>query len=560
MSKCDLYDQDTNSVLDPDQQTNVSDSFNAEAFSDIFPADQISEYEFEQDDSCIYTPPSEGMQLPDFREEAPNATSEAVPEEDFTEIASVISEAACQLDLTEEASDENAYEDNFDSDEEELIDQYEDENEYEALPKLPKKRHHVLHVIGHIILGFLTAFSLLYLVAVYSDNSLIISLRNMYIQTAMSSLNHKYLATAIFPSDMIDDLLRMQYEAENAMVGVESQWGSLNVQSLPSFQNQTTELTGNVDTDQEEEAPSVLIVEEANTTIEYESDDEETFFNIFYEIDYFSMHSYLEEHPDALANGWAYIDINEAGLNDEGTSIKTVHGDQVLAINAQEGIVLVRVNLDLSRGVMAICKDTSQLRLCAASTIGTIGQTMGRICEANNGVLAIAANGFIDPDGEGNGGEISGTAVCNGVTYGECIWGYKRVEIRNDNKMYILDSSTAISSDVRDASEFSPALIIDGDIMVDDNCGWTSPNPRTTIGQTAYLETVMVVVEGRLADSLGCSVVTIAELMQKYGCVQAMNLDGGTSAMMYYDGEYITRCSNTALPSGRAMPNAWVYG
>ena len=41
--------------------------------------------------------------------------------------------------------------------------------------------------------------------------------------------------------------------------------------------------------------------------------------------------------------------------------------------------------------------------------------------------------------------------------------------------------------------------------------------------------------------------------------MQAMNMDGGTSAIMWYDGEYITKCNNANLPSGRPMPNAWVY-
>ena len=41
--------------------------------------------------------------------------------------------------------------------------------------------------------------------------------------------------------------------------------------------------------------------------------------------------------------------------------------------------------------------------------------------------------------------------------------------------------------------------------------------------------------------------------------MQAMNLDGGTSAIMWYDGEYVIQCSNEALPEGRTLPNAFVY-
>ena len=68
-----------------------------------------------------------------------------------------------------------------------------------------------------------------------------------------------------------------------------------------------------------------------------------------------------------------------------------------------------------------------------------------------------------------------------------------------------------------------------------------------------------MIVEGRLADSPGCSVVDVAAKMVDYGCVQALNLDGGTSAIMYYKGEYVTRRSDTASPGGRTLPSAWVY-
>ncbi len=80
------------------------------------------------------------------------------------------------------------------------------------------------------------------------------------------------------------------------------------------------------------------------------------------------------------------------------------------------------------------------------------------------------------------------------------------------------------------------------------------------IGQSDRLETMMVVVEGRLTDSIGCGIAPIAEKLLEYGCVQAMNLDGGTSAILYYKGQYITRCYNPALPEGRKLPTAWVYG
>ena len=85
-------------------------------------------------------------------------------------------------------------------------------------------------------------------------------------------------------------------------------------------------------------------------------------------------------------------------------------------------------------------------------------------------------------------------------------------------------------------------------------------NPRACIGQSKKGEILMLVVEGRLVGySLGIDVIECAEILSRHNCMQAMNLDGGTSAIMWYDGEYVTRCSNTACPEGRPLPNAFVY-
>lgn len=305
--------------------------------------------------------------------------------------------------------------------------------------------------------------------------------------------------------------------------------------------------------------PQQGILYEKSSLEASDTNAEDIFFSLFPELDRDSVYAYLEVHPEALADGWQNLNINESSLEADGTEIQTIHGDQVLAVNANAGIVLIRLSLSSgrTRGVMAICKDTSRLSLCPAETIGSTGQTVGTICEANNGILAITGNGFLDPDGTGNGGTPSGLAICSGQIYGSRLGATaKRLELRSDGRMYIVDSTSPINNDTTDACEFQPAIIVDGEYIEND---WTSIQPRVVLGQTARLETMMVVVEGRLLDSFGCGLDEVGEVMLQYGCVQALNLDGGTSAIMYYDGEYITRCSNTALPEGRTLPTAWVY-
>lgn len=58
------------------------------------------------------------------------------------------------------------------------------------------------------------------------------------------------------------------------------------------------------------------------------------------------------------------------------------------------------------------------------------------------------------------------------------------------------------------------------------------------IGQTGPLEYVLVLAEGRTADSEGVTHQKLAEFMMELGCLQAFNLDGGNSATMVFNEGY----------------------
>lgn len=49
--------------------------------------------------------------------------------------------------------------------------------------------------------------TVLYLVGVYSNIPPIARLRTMYIETAMSTMRHQWLATAFFPQSVIDEVM-----------------------------------------------------------------------------------------------------------------------------------------------------------------------------------------------------------------------------------------------------------------------------------------------------------------------------------------------------------------
>ena len=158
---------------------------------------------------------------------------------------------------------------------------------------------------------------------------------------------------------------------------------------------------------------------------------------------------------------------------------------------------------------------------------------------------------------------MAGFAMSDGVAYGEHFpysdaWPYVRFEILTDNTVCIRRSSDAVRADCRDATEFNPALIVDGEVLRSDY--WTDENPRACIGQSGRGEMLLLVIEGRMPeeDILGTSVNECSAILLRHGAQQAMNVDGGASAILWYDGQYVTRCSNHTL-TGRPLPNAFVY-
>ncbi len=290
------------------------------------------------------------------------------------------------------------------------------------------------------------------------------------------------------------------------------------------------------------------------------SDD---FYEMFWEVDRDSMQAYLDEHPETLSNGWAGIDINESGLEQSGTTIKTIFGEQVLAINYREKILLVRAEGEGYRGVLAVAKVPSRLSLENAAQLGTIGQTVGEIAEESGGILAMSASSVPETD-EGEGALTAGYAMSGGTGYGEHLdgpaeYGYCRAEIADDNVLSIVKTTDPVGKTCRDAVETQPALIVDG--AVQDLGSWTEQRPRACLGQSDRQEMLLLVIEGHnLTEGIyGAALSECAQLLLRHGAQQAVNLAGGSSAVLWYDGQCVTRCSNSRHTDGRLLPNAFVY-
>ena len=365
-----------------------------------------------------------------------------------------------------------------------------------------------------LVLALILLLECTYCVAVFTDwVPPLAELRDQYIETALGTMEHKWLATALIPGDIVREGWEGMEDSRNAQLGQNSsQW-------------ENSEMPENRD-----------------------------FFALFPELDEADFRAFAPVTEEELGEFY----VNYSGLDEVGLDLYTRQGDQVLAIDAANGLLVVRIREEFFRGVLILGKDPGRLSCAAAENWGETGQRAGEIAIANDARVALTASGF-EADGP-EGGWQTGAAMCEGVPYGEHLKpGYKRLELRSDDRLYIVDAPADFHPDCTDATEWTPALIVDGEIVVTKEDHYNARNPRCCLGQAKDGTILMLCIEGRFLDSLGATAPECAEILARYGAYQAMNLDGGTSAICWYDGRYITRCSDPDLTEGRLLPNCWIY-
>lgn len=104
-----------------------------------------------------------------------------------------------------------------------------------------------------------------------------------------------------------------------------------------------------------------------------------------------------------------------------------------------------------------------------------------------------------------------------------------------------------------------PYLVKNGNVYVDVSeeklLAIGGRNPRSAIGYTKDNDLIIVAVDGREGSSVGLTLNELASLMKSLGCVNAINLDGGGSTVMYVNGSIV---NSPPQPGGIALSNAVV--
>ena len=214
-------------------------------------------------------------------------------------------------------------------------------------------------------------------------------------------------------------------------------------------------------------------------------------------------------------------------------------------------------------GYYLVVKDPTRVKVGHTTKLNEEGQTTSQIAENYNAVAAVNGGAFVDQSSTsqwtGNGGIPSGIVMSGGeVVHNDLGEGNKTELLAIDKQGVMIVGKYSIDDlkekKIQEALSFGPTLVVNGKMTPMSGDGGWGIAPRTAIGQRQDGAIILLVIDGRGVGSLGATLKETQEIMYQLGAVNAMNLDGGKSTTLYYDGEVRNTPSNSM--GERAIPTA----
>lgn len=238
---------------------------------------------------------------------------------------------------------------------------------------------------------------------------------------------------------------------------------------------------------------------------------------------------------------------------DKTTSYANEYEREILEHDEDDLYKIIEFKVNGCDAYLAAIYDASKIRVGVSKYIGVGGQYIYDMAKQQNAVLAINGGGFYDPGYNSNGANPLGVTIADGKiitddTYASNNGGLIGFNLANQLVlMRDATASEAIDAGVRDAVTMGPFLIVNGKMAdIKGNGGW-GVAARTAIGQRKDGIVLFLVVDSNEFRTKGASIRDLAEIMERYGAINAANLDGGTSSAMVEDGKLINDPINSAL-------------
>jgi len=124
-----------------------------------------------------------------------------------------------------------------------------------------------------------------------------------------------------------------------------------------------------------------------------------------------------------------------------------------------------------------------------------------------------------------------------------------------------LSGEALVTQGVIQSFSFGPVLVKDGILQ---SCATsfvsTSANPRTAIGMITPLHYLVVVVDGRSSESQGMTLKQLGQVFVDQGATIAVNLDGGGSSTLWFNGEIINNPTDGRSSGERKVSDIIYFG
>lgn len=318
----------------------------------------------------------------------------------------------------------------------------------------------------------------------------------------MTTADHQWLATSIFPKFVIDKVM-------NKKINITDQIG-------------ITEIGNN------------------ENTLVLSLDTPSSVFNPNYKLNsYSSKFSYTEKDI-----------LNQKNLKD-----KDQFGNKVVVNDIEQGLVIIEVKDTEYTGYLMMIDDPSRV-FVGTTQKSSRGETLLEYFNEYDIIASMNANGFSDPNGQGHGETIIGCTRSEGKDWCNAPKDYLITGgFTENNELIIGKMSDWDKYKIRDAVQYEPILILNGEKVIDGSGGW-GLQPRTILAQRKDGVVMFLAIDGRKPGySIGATMGTCADILLKYGAYNALAMDGGSSTTMAYNGKLVN-VPSTPMVTGRYLPNA----
>lgn len=239
--------------------------------------------------------------------------------------------------------------------------------------------------------------------------------------------------------------------------------------------------------------------------------------------------------------------------HEETTHYKNKYEKEILDRKKGQTYKVVNFEVNGCKAYLGVVYDPSKVSVGYSKWLGKSGQYIYDMAKEQNSVLTINGGGFKDTNYNSNGADPIGVTIANGKVITDYPTGgstFGIIGFNKDNTLVLLrntSASRAISAGVRDAVTMGPFLIVNGQkSFTQGNGGWGYA-ARTAIGQRKDGIVLFLVVDSNATRSKGASMKDLVDIMDRYGAVNAANLDGGTSSVMVVEGKMINDPIDSAL-------------